>query len=164
MTDAPRVPGADALGDGRTIVATATAPGRGALALVRATGPGVRALAEKLLLPAPTIPRHATRCEVRDASGDVIDDVVATLYVSPHSFTGEDMLELSTHGGLATPTAVLAAAIHAGAREAEAGEFTRRAVLNGKLDLLQAEAIGDLIDARSSAARPSVSDSPGSIT
>lgn len=85
--------------------------------------------------------------------GEVIDDVIATLYISPHSFTGEDMLELSTHGGIATPTAVLAAVIQAGAREAEPGEFTRRAVLNGKLDLLQAEAVGDLIDARSSAAR-----------
>jgi tRNA modification GTPase len=82
----------------------------------------------------------------------MIDEAVATLYVAPHSFTGEDLLELSTHGGLVVPTAVVAAAIRAGAREAKPGEFTRRAVLNGKLDLLQAEAIGDLIDARSTAA------------
>jgi tRNA modification GTPase len=78
--------------------------------------------------------------------------VVATLYLGPHSFTGEDLLEISTHGGLVAPTAVMAAAIRTGAREAAPGEFTRRAVLNGKMDLLQAEAISDLIDARSTAA------------
>jgi tRNA modification GTPase len=100
----------------------------------------------------PTEPRRATRCLARNAAGETIDEVVATLYVGPHSFTGEDLLEISTHGGLVVPTAVVAAAIQAGAREAEPGEFTRRAVLNGKLDLLQAEAIGDLIDARSTAA------------
>lgn len=143
---------AGAIGDNRTIVAIATSMGRGALALVRASGPGVRVLAERLLDPVPSTPRHATHCVVRDVSGTVIDDVVATLFIAPYSFTGEDLLEISTHGGLVVPAAVLVAAIHAGAREAEPGEFTRRAVLNGKLDLLQAEAIGDLIDARSSAA------------
>ena len=140
------------IGDSRTIVAIATVMGRGALALVRASGPDVRALAATLLNPVPTTPRHATHCTVFDANGVPIDDVIATLYIAPHSFTGEDLLEVSTHGGVVVPGAVLAAAIHAGAREAEPGEFTRRAVLNGKLDLLQAEAIGDLIDARSSAA------------
>ena len=140
------------VGDERTIAAIATAPGRGALALIRASGPGVRALATALLVPAPTVTRRATHCVVCNAKGTVIDDVIATLYHAPHSFTGEDLLEISTHGGLIVPTSVLAAALHAGAREAEPGEFTRRAVLNGKLDLLQAEAIGDLIDARSSAA------------
>ena len=140
------------IGDGRTIIAIATPIGRGALAIVRASGPAVQALAEKLLDPAPTTPRHATRCRVHDASGTTIDEVIATLFTAPHSFTGEDLLEISTHGGLVVPAAVLAAGIHAGAREAHPGEFTRRAVLNGKLDLLQAEAIGDLIDARSSAA------------
>ena len=140
------------VGDDRTIVAIATAPGRGALALIRASGPAVRELARTLLLPAPTTSRHATHCVVRNADGVTIDDVVATFFSGPRSFTGEDMLEITTHGGLVVPTAVLAAAIHAGAREARPGEFTRRAVLNGKLDLLQAEAIGDLIDARSSAA------------
>jgi tRNA modification GTPase len=83
----------------------------------------------------------------------MIDDVMATLFHAPRSFTGEDLLEITTHGGNVVPTAVLAAALLAGAREAEPGEFTRRAYLNGKLDLLQAEAIGDLIDARSSAAQ-----------
>ena len=140
------------VGDDRTIVAIATATGRGALALIRASGPGVRELARTLLVPAPTASRHATHCVVRNADGVTIDDVVATFFSGPRSFTGEDMLEITTHGGLVVPTSVLAAAIHAGAREARPGEFTRRAVLNGKLDLLQAEAIGDLIDARSSAA------------
>lgn len=144
--------GADAVNDGSTIVAVATPNGRGALALVRVSGPGVRQLASILLHPAPTEPRRATRCIVRDSAGETIDEAVATLYVAPHSFTGEDLLEVSTHGGLVVPTAVVAAAIQVGAREAGPGEFTRRAVLNGKLDLLQAEAIGDLIDARSTAA------------
>ena len=143
---------ASTVGDGRTIAAIATAPGRGALATIRISGPDVRMVAEALLRPRPTIPRHATRCVVRDVAGNEIDDVVATLSATPHSFTGEDLLEISTHGGLVVPLLVLAAAIQAGARQADPGEFTRRAVLNQKLDLLQAEAIGDLIDARSSAA------------
>jgi tRNA modification GTPase len=150
---AARPRGAEAVGDGQTIAAIATAPGRAALAIVRVSGPATPALARRLLDPAPESPRHATRCLLRDVDGAVVDDVVATLFVAPHSFTGEDLLEVSTHGGLATPTAALAAVLGAGARLAGPGEFTRRAVLNGKLDLLQAEAIGDLVDARSSAAR-----------
>jgi len=97
-----------------TIAAIATPVGRGALATVRLSGPGVRALAHALLDPPPMAARRATHCVVRDAGGDVIDDVVATRYDAPHSFTGEDTLELSTHGGLIAPTAVLAAAIRAG--------------------------------------------------
>jgi tRNA modification GTPase len=143
---------ASTVSDGRTIAAIATAPGRGALATIRISGPDARQVAEVLLNPRPTTPRHATRCKVSDVAGAEIDDVVATLYAAPHSFTGEDLLEISTHGGLVVPTLVLAAAIQAGARQAGPGEFTRRAVLNQKLDLLQAEAVGDLIDARSSAA------------
>jgi tRNA modification GTPase len=149
---ADRLVGADAVSDGDTIAAIATPSGRGALAIVRMSGPRVRAIAQTLLDPVPGLPRRATHCQVRDHDGTVIDDVVATLYLGPRSFTGEDLLELSTHGGLVAPTAVLAAAIRAGARQAEGGEFTRRAMLNGKLDLLQAEAVGDVIDARSAAA------------
>ncbi|MBA3671028.1 MAG: tRNA uridine-5-carboxymethylaminomethyl(34) synthesis GTPase MnmE [Gemmatimonadaceae bacterium] len=141
-----------AIGANDTIAAIATTPGRGALAMVRLSGPDVRTLAARLLDPAPRELRHATRCIVRGETGESIDEIVATLFVAPHSFTGEDMLEMSTHGGLVAPVAVLAAAIQAGAREALPGEFTRRAVLHGKLDVLQAEAIGDLIDARSGAA------------
>jgi tRNA modification GTPase len=140
-------------GDDRTIAAIATAQGRGALAMVRVTGPRTREIMAAVLDPVPTTARHATRCRARDERGEPIDDVVATLYVAPHSFTGDDLLEISTHGGLAAPTAVLAAAISAGAAPAEPGEFTRRAVLNGRIDLLQAEAIGDLVAARSGAAQ-----------
>jgi tRNA modification GTPase len=148
-----RFAGADVVSAGDTIAAIATPMGRGALAIVRMSGPRVRVLAQSLLNPVPDTARRATHCRVRDQDGTVIDDVVATLYLAPHSFTGEDLLELSTHGGLVAPTAVLAAAIRAGARQADGGEFTRRAVLNGKLDLLQAEAVGDVIDAHSSAAQ-----------
>jgi tRNA modification GTPase len=147
-----RLAGADVVSADDTIAAIATPMGRGALAIVRMSGPQVRALAQALLDPVPDTARRAVHCRVRAADGTVLDDVVATLYLAPHSFTGEDLLELSTHGGLVAPTAVLAAAIRAGARQADGGEFTRRAVLNGKLDLLQAEAVGDVIDARSSAA------------
>lgn len=141
------------LADDTTIAALATPPGRGALAMVRITGAATRAVAHALLDPVPTVARRATRCTVRAADGAPIDDVIATLYLAPHSATGDDLLEITTHGGLVVPTAVLAAAIAAGAREAVGGEFTRRAVLNGKLDLLQAEAVGDLVDARSGAAQ-----------
>jgi len=94
------------------------------------------------------------RARVVDPSdGSLLDDAIVTYFVAPASFTGEDLLEITTHGGFRAPTSVLAAAIQAGARQAEPGEFTRRAVLNGKLDLLQAEAIGDLVEARSGAAQ-----------
>jgi tRNA modification GTPase len=141
------------LSDGRTIAAIATTTGRGALAIVRLSGPDVSMIAARLLRSSPLQPRQARRAQVIDPEdGNVLDEVVVTLYRGPNSFTGEDLLEISTHGGSHVPTAVLEAAVRAGARQAEAGEFTRRAVLNGKLDLLQAEAIGDLIDARSHAA------------
>ena len=149
---ADTLPGAHALDDGSTIVARATAGGRGALAIVRLSGPAVPVIAQMLLDPWPEEPRRAIHAVARDASGAVLDDVVAVRYAAPRSFTGEELLEITTHGGPVAPAAVTAAAIAAGAREARPGEFTRRAVLNGKLDLLQAEAIGDLIEARSSAA------------
>jgi tRNA modification GTPase len=146
---APRLD-ASMLSDGRTIAAIATPLGRGALAIVRLSGLAVLEISQKLLRPTSLQPRKATWAQVIDPDdGSVLDEAVVTFYRAPNSFTGEDLLEISTHGGLHTPTAVLAAAIRAGARQASAGEFTRRAVLNGKLDLLQAEAIGDLIDARS---------------
>ena len=91
----------DIIGDGRTIVALATAPGRGALALIRASGPGVRDLAAALLDPVPIRPRYAIRSQVRNIEGIRIDDVIVTLFLAPLSFTGEDVLEISTHGGSA---------------------------------------------------------------
>ena len=136
-----------------TIVAMGTATGRAAIAMVRISGPASHAIAMALCDPPPAIPRHATHVTIRNEAGELLDDAVATWYTAPHSFTGEDVLELATHGGQLAPASVMAAAILAGARLAEPGEFTRRAVLNGKLDLLQAEAVGDLIDARSGAAQ-----------
>src|SRR5687768_4189474 len=100
---------AEALGDGRTIAAIATAPGRSALATVRVSGPDAPSIGRRLLHPAPEAPRRATHCLLRDVDGAVVDEVVATLFVAPHSFTGEHLLEVSTHGGLAAPAAVLAA-------------------------------------------------------
>lgn len=135
-----------------TIAAIATAPGRGAVALVRISGPGAFTIATALGAPDGMPARTATRCVVRDAaSGDVLDDLLVTKFVGPHSFTGEDVVELSTHGGRVVPNAVLAACLRAGARQALAGEFTRRALTNGRIDLLQAEAIADLVDARTTA-------------
>ena len=87
------------------------------------------------------------------STGDPIDDVLAACFPGPRSYTGEDVVEISTHGGLVVPAAAVAAFVAAGARHAQAGEFTRRAVLNGKMDLLQAEATADLIDAGSPAQR-----------
>ena len=86
-------------------------------------------------------------------SGEAVDDVLAACFPGPHSYTGDDVVEISTHGGLVVPAAAVAAFVAAGARPAEPGEFTRRAVLNGKMDLLQAEATADLIDAGSPAQR-----------
>lgn len=136
-------------GSGDSIVALATAPGRGAIALVRMSGAGAHGIARKLIRDWPEKARTATLVSVVDASGNPLDEALVTVFVSPETFTGEDMVEISTHGGNLVPASVVAALIGAGARHALAGEFTRRAVLNGKLDLIQAEAIGDLIDSRS---------------
>jgi tRNA modification GTPase len=134
-----------------TIVALATPPGRGALAIVRLSGPEARAIAGAVIRPWPLEPGRARLCSARDAEGTLLDRPIVTTYVAPRSYTGEDVVELATHGGLAVPTSIIAALVAAGARPALAGEFTRRALLNGKMDLAQAEAVGDLIDARSAA-------------
>jgi tRNA modification GTPase len=135
-----------------TIAAIATAPGRSALSLVRVSGPDAHAIVGRAVHPWPLAERRATLCTVRDpGDGARLDQAVVTVYDGPRSFTGEDAVELATHGGRMVPTSVLAALVAAGARPALPGEFTRRAVMNGRLDLVQAEAIGDLIDARSTA-------------
>ena len=133
-----------------TIVAAATPNGRGALALIRLSGPNAFAIAGKHLRPMPSEPRVSQLCRVHHGN-ELLDEALATLFPGPNSFTGDDTVELSTHGGFLVPSSVIAALISSGARQALPGEFTRRAVLNGKLDILQAEAIGDLIDARSHA-------------
>lgn len=132
-----------------TIIAPATAPGRGAIAIVRLSGIGANAIAARLIRPWPLVPRVAALCTVYSPTGEQLDQAVVTRYTGPRSFTGEDVVEIACHGGRIVSTSVMAALLEMGAREALAGEFTRRAVLNGKLDVLQAEAIGDLVDARS---------------
>ena len=130
-----------------TIAAVATPAGRGGIGIVRISGPAVRNVASALIgtLPPPR------RAEVRRfrAAGETIDEGIALYFPAPHSYTGEDVLELHGHGGPLVMQAVLAACLDAGARLAEPGEFTRRAFLEGKLDLTQAEAVADLIEASS---------------
>ena len=138
-------------GGDATVAALATAPGRSAIALVRLTGPDAFAIAARVVRPWPPAPRVATLCAVHDPEdGRLLDRALVTAFPAPRSYTGEDVVEIATHGGHVVPTAVLAALAGAGARPAGPGEFTRRAVLNGRLDLVQAEAVGDLVDARSS--------------
>jgi tRNA modification GTPase len=130
------------------IAALATPPGRSAIAVVRVSGAGAFAVAAQVVAGFRTdCPRTATLAVFRDAAGETIDRGLYTVFPSPHSYTGDDLVELSCHGGLLAPARLLAALHAAGARPAAPGEFTRRAVLNGKLDLVQAEAVGDLIDA-----------------
>jgi tRNA modification GTPase len=130
------------------IAALATPPGRSAVAVVRLSGRGAFEVASRVIEGfTAERPRLATLATFRDPPGDAIDRGLYTVFPGPASYTGEDMVELSCHGGLLAPARLLAALHAAGARQATAGEFTRRAVLNGKLDLVQAEAVGDLIDA-----------------
>ena len=131
------------------IVALATPPGRAALAVIRLSGRGAFTVAARALHPFhPDPPRTVRRVHVvHPATGVPLDDALAACFPGPRSYTGEDLVELSTHGGLLVPATAVAALVAAGARPARPGEFTRRAVVNGKLDLLQAEATADLIDA-----------------
>ncbi len=140
----------------QTIAAIATPAGRGAIAVLRLSGSDVVGIGRRLFpsLPEeqPFEPRQARLLAVRDpVTTKVLDHALVTFFPGPNSFTGEDSLEISTHGGSLTPKLVLAAALAAGAREALPGEFTRRALLNGKMDLLQAEAILDLVNGTSAA-------------
>ena len=131
-----------------TIAAIATAQGRGGIGVVRVSGPAVPAVARNVLGRIPA-PRQATFARFHDASGQLVDEGIALYFPAPHSYTGEAVLELHGHGGAVVLQAVLGACLDAGARIAEPGEFTRRAFLEGKLDLAQAEAVADLIDATS---------------
>lgn len=139
-----------------TIVAQATAEGVGAIAVVRLTGPEATAILERLSPPGAGLPepRAATLTElVEPGDGTVIDRALVTRFQAPASYTGEDMVEISCHGGWLTPRLVVEACLRAGARAAEPGEFTKRAYLRGKLDMVQSEAVADLIEARSTAMR-----------
>lgn len=129
-----------------TIVAIASAPGAGGVGLLRLSGP--RAAAIATALGAPTLrPRHAHYARLRDAQGEVIDDGIVLWFPAPHSFTGEEVVELQGHGSPVLLQQLVARCIALGARQARPGEFSERAFLNGKLDLAQAEAIADLIAA-----------------
>jgi tRNA modification GTPase len=139
------LPGAD-----DTIAALATPAGRSALAVVRMSGPKAHEIASRLLDPWRPTPRVAYRASLSDpVTGRLIERPVVTVYRGPRSYTGEDLVELSVHGGHVGPARALGALLAAGARAALPGEFTRRAVAAGKVDVLEAEAIGDLIDAES---------------
>jgi tRNA modification GTPase len=130
------------------IAAIATAPGRGGVGVVRVSGPEITPLASAIIGRVPK-PRHATFARFLDGEGGVLDEGIALVFVAPHSFTGEHVLELQGHGGPVVLDLILQRCLALGARLAEPGEFTRRAYLNGKLDLAQAEAVADLIDAAS---------------
>jgi tRNA modification GTPase len=134
-----------------TIVAVATPPGRGGVGIVRVSGPKAPELAAVLLGELPP-PRQATYACFRDAQQDPIDAGLALFFPAPHSYTGEHVLELHGHGGPLVMEELIARTLELGARRALPGEFTQRAFLNDKLDLAQAEAIADLIDAGSRAA------------
>ena len=129
-----------------TIVAIATPPGRGGIGVVRLSGPGALPIAQQLITHDGALaPRHATLTRVR--ADALIDHVVATYFPAPASYTGDDVVELSAHGSPVILQAIVTAAVACGARLAEPGEFTLRAFLNGRIDLMQAEAVADLIDA-----------------
>jgi len=137
------------------IVAIATASGRGAVGIVRASGRDLQPLIDAICRR-PLQPRHATYLPFVDARGGTIDQGLAIHFPAPHSYTGEAVLELQAHGGPVVLQLLLARCLEAGAtiglRLAEPGEFTERAFLNDKLDLAQAEAVGDLIEASTEAA------------
>lgn len=131
-----------------TIVAIATPLGRGGLGVIRISGAAALRVAAAILMGAPALkPRHATFAHACDASGERLDEVVATFFAAPHSYTAEDVVEISAHGSVAVLRAIVSAAVQAGARLAEPGEFTLRAFLNGRIDLVQAEAVRDLVEA-----------------
>ena len=143
------------LSDHDPIAAIATAPGRGGIGVVRISGPDLAPLA-RALFGRDLQPRHAHYLPFRAADGEVLDQGIVLYFRAPHSYTGEDVLELQGHGGPAVLRRILARCLEAGAalgmRLAEPGEFTRRAFLNDRMDLAQAEAVADLIEASSEAA------------
>ena len=147
---------------GDTIAAISTPPGEGAIALVRVSGAGAIAVADKIFRgknkPSEFSPQLQHFGEIVDETGALIDQVMMSIHRAPISYTGEDMVEISCHGGTLVTARVLDACLHAGARSARAGEFTERAFLNGKMDLTQAEAVIDLIRAKTDLALRSATE------
>ncbi|MEO6990723.1 MAG: tRNA uridine-5-carboxymethylaminomethyl(34) synthesis GTPase MnmE [Candidatus Baltobacteraceae bacterium] len=148
------------------MAAVATAPGRGAIAIVRASGPGVRSFFGRVIRRrAASRARVATTVRILDGAGATIDDGLAIFFPAPHSYTGEDVLELHVHGSPAVAAGTLGALLAAGARLAGPGEFTKRAFLAGKVDLAEAEAIGALVASEHrSAARAAAAGLAGGLT
>ncbi len=152
----PTTPRPDRRLDAPTIAAIATAPGRGGIGVIRLSGSGLADFV-RALIGRDAKPRHATLADFRAADGGLIDSGLLLYFPAPHSYTGEDVVELQGHGGNVVLNLLLKRCLDLGARLAEPGEFTRRAFLNGKLDLAQAEAVVDLIDAATaSAARSAI--------
>ncbi len=148
--------------DNSPIAAIATAPGRGGIGVVRISGKNLQPL-QQALFDTTLKPRHASYLPFRAADGSIIDQGIALFFPAPHSYTGEDVLELQGHGGPIVMQMLLARCLQAGAeigvRLAEPGEFTQRAFLNDKMDLAQAESVADLIEASTEAAVKSASQS-----
>ena len=134
-----------------SIAAIATAPGRGGIGVIRVSGHNLAALAQAVIGKIP-VPRQAGYAAFLDAQGQIMDQGIALFFPAPHSYTGEDVLELQGHGGIAVLQLVLQRCLELGARLAQPGEFTQRAFLNDKLDLAQAESVADLIAATTSQA------------
>ena len=135
-----------------TIAAISTAPGEGAIALVRISGANAIHIADKIFRNKEQPSKFGSHVqhlgEIISAENQLIDQVVLSVHRTPASYTGEDLVEISCHGGTLVSAKVLEACLRAGARAARPGEFTERAFLNGKMDLTQAEAVIDLIRAR----------------
>lgn len=144
---------ADPLED--TIAALATPPGEGGIAVIRISGSEARAVTARIFRAASgraldTFESHTVHLgEIREPSGEVVDQVLVTVFIEPNSYTGEDVIEIGAHGGMAVTRRILNLLYNAGARPAEPGEFTKRAFLNGRIDLTRAEAVIDLIRAGS---------------
>ena len=139
--------------DSDTITAIATAPGEGAIAIVRISGPESILIADRVFRTKGPLPSQRTSNSFVHgriiSHGVIVDEVILLIYRAPHSYTGEDSIEIQGHGGSAAAQRILRCVVEAGARIADPGEFTKRAFLNGRIDLLQAEAVLDLIRARS---------------
>lgn len=132
-----------------TIVAIATANGIGSISIVRLSGDEALNIALKISHKESLTPRFATLCSLYNQHNEVLDEALILYFKNPFSFTGEDIVEFQCHGGLAISSMIVEVAIQAGARLATPGEFSKRAFLNGKMDLTKAEAIAKIIEARS---------------
>ena len=141
-----------------TICAVATPPGRGGVGVIRISGPDANTIAEHVCAPLPP-PRRALLRAVHDRAGQTIDQALIIRFTAPHSFTGEDVIEIQTHGSPVVLELILSELVAHGARRARPGEFSERAFVNDRIDLAQAEAIADLIDATSAQAARAASRS-----